>query len=1246
MVRTGHLLLLAPILAGVLNAGQIGTNSFPLHFETTPDGRAYVARMGASRVRLSADAADFGEIQLRLIGGQHSQPAGAEKLAASSNYFVGSDPSKWRAGVEQFARVRYNAVYPGVDLVYHGDDRRIEYDFEVAAHANPADIRIAFENAGRLRVGSGGSLDAGALKFARPVARQSGREVAVRYVVAKNEVRFRLGPYDHSQPLVIDPSLVFSTYLGGSEFDFIDSLAVDTAGNEYVAGYTNSLDFPVVGGLQKQCGNGSGGCQNVFIAKFSPTGSLVYSTYLGGSHNTGSDSPSRIVVDSTGAVYVTGDTSSPDFPTTASALLTSMPSNTSLGGTAFVTKLNPAGSALVYSTYLGGSSTSGSFGTNHATDMAVDSAGNAYVVGYFSQMSYPLVNPIQVTVGTTPPGFPETCFISELNATGSALLFSTYLGGTNQQQASGVALDSAGSIYVTGFTASPDFPLLNAYQSTQRGKDAFVTKISSSYKLVYSTLLGGSMDDGGSRITVDSTGAAYLIGGTASPDFPLVNPAQTLPLPTSNFSQGFVAKLAPSGSSLLYSTFLGGSRNTGLGGIALDAAGDIWVGGGTDSFDFPVVNPFQSAKGGIAPYEFGGNAIIVEYSPGGQILYATYFGSNYDDGGGIALAPNGDVVLAGQTSSTDFPIFNAYQSKDNDAGITSVPGQASFVTRFTQAAAPCVYTLFPNKTAFYGAGDNGVLRVNVNSSTCTWTATDSDSWISFSSGASTTGIGNVVYTVAPNPGYSARTSTILAAGQSVQLTQGVPTHFAPAAGAGGLPGGLARVPVSLVADPLLIYNNVMLTVNVTPNGSAPALTAPLSFQVAPNLPPPQVTVSTSSITVSWSAQEVPPFTNTVPLGKLLISIPAGATAGQSYSVQPSGSAVPTIPGPVDAGGPAVTVTVGSPLPAITWMIPSSAAPGSAGLTITVNGEGFTAASTVLWNGSPRVTTFKSETQVQAAITAADLAAAGTAQLTANNPAPNGGTSAAAVFVITAAPAPSVNVKGIVNAASYQTLLAGNTIASLFGTNLAGSTASALVIPLPMSLGGVSVLVDGTPAPLFYVSPTQINFQMPWRLLNQTQTAIAVVSGGASSGAAMVSLTPVGPSIFTLNSQGSGQGAILFSSVNTFVAPAGSVPGSQAQPGMAGSGISVYCTGLGAVNSGTFAFSDGGASNGADKITGNATVTIGGVNAPVSYAGVGPGFVGLYQVNVTIPSGTVSGSAIPVVLTVNGIASNTVTIAVQ
>jgi hypothetical protein len=676
MVRTRHLLFFTMIFAGILNARQVEKNNFPLHFEATPDGHAYVARMGASRVRLSADAADFGAIQWRLLGAKHSQPTGTDKLASASNYFIGSERSKWRSAVEQFLRVRYNAVYPGVDVVYHGDAQRIEYDFEVAADANPGDIRIAFENARRLRVEPDGSLSVmaakdNALRFARPVARQSGREIAVSYVVAKHEVRFRLGPYDHSQPLVIDPSLVFSTYLGGSEFDFIDSVAVDTAGNEYVAGITNSFDFPVLGGVQKQCGSGPAGgygCQNVFIAKFSPTGTLVYSTYLGGSQNNGSDSPSRIVVDSTGAVYVAGLTASPDFPTTANALQPAMPANTSLGGTAFVSKLNAAGSALVYSTYLGGPGTSGDFGTNRATDLAIDSAGNAYVVGYVSQMIYPLVNPIQTTVGTVPPGFPETCFVSELNAAGSALLFSTYLGGTDQQQASGVALDSAGSIYVTGFTDSPDFPLLNPYQTAQRGKDAFVAKISSSYKLIYSTLLGGSMDDGGSKITVDSSGAAYLIGGTASPDFPLVNPAQTKPLPSSNYSQGFVAKLAPSGSSLLFSTFLGGSLGAGLGGIALDAAGDIWVAGGTESFDFPVVNPLQSAKGGIPPEQYGDNAIIVEYSPGGLVLYATYFGSNYDDGAaGIAIAPNGDVVIAGQTRSTDFPIFNAYQSKDNDA---------------------------------------------------------------------------------------------------------------------------------------------------------------------------------------------------------------------------------------------------------------------------------------------------------------------------------------------------------------------------------------------------------------------------------------------------------------------------------------------------------------------------------------------------------------------------------------------------
>ncbi|WP_303803105.1 SBBP repeat-containing protein, partial [Alicyclobacillus macrosporangiidus] len=390
------------------------------------------------------------------------------------------------------------------------------------------------------------------------------------------EYGFQVGhDFDPCYPLIIDPTLVYSTYLGGSGIDQGLGIAVDSSGAAYVTGLTTSPDFPTQNPFQ----GALVGVFNAFVTKFSPAGNaLVYSTYLGGS---GGDAGNGIAVDSSGSAYVTGFTISPNFPT-------QNPFQGALAGgfDAFVTKFNPAGNALVYSTYLGGSGNDEGFG------IAVDSMGSAYVTGVTESPDFPTQNPFQGALAGV-----EDAFVTKFSPAGNTLLYSTYLGGSGVDEGRGIAIDSSGSAYVTGFTDSPDFPTQNPFQGALAGpEDTFVTKFSpGGNTLVYSTYLGGSGFDEGFGIAVDSSGSAYVTGQTDSPNFPTQNPFQGA---LAGVADAYVTMFSPSGNTLVYSTYLGGSGSDEGLGIAVDSTGSAYVTGLTDSTDFPTQNPFQGALAG------------------------------------------------------------------------------------------------------------------------------------------------------------------------------------------------------------------------------------------------------------------------------------------------------------------------------------------------------------------------------------------------------------------------------------------------------------------------------------------------------------------------------------------------------------------------------------------------------------------------------------------------------------------------
>jgi hypothetical protein len=602
-------------------------------------------------------------LRLRLVGANPSpQVRGLEELPGKSNYFIGDDPSKWRTNVPNYAKVEYREVYPGVNLVYYGNQRQLEHDFVVAPGADPNAIRFAIEGADKLELDAAGDLvlhvAGGKVCLRKPVVYQevagTRREIAADYVLRSSipqseirnpksaigdpqsqEVGFQVAAYDRSLPLVIDPVLAYSTYLGGSMNDYGYGIAVDSAGNAYVTGPASSTDFPTASPLQP-----TGGYDDAFVAKLNAAGSaLVYSTYLGGSSG---DSGTGVAVDSAGNAYVTGYTYSTNFPT-ASPL---QPANGG-GFDAFVTKLNAAGSALVYSTYLGGSDRDDGY------SIAVDSAANAYVTGETWSTNFPTASPLQAAKAGQ-----YDAFVAKLNAAGSALVYSTYLGGSDGGSAgNGIAVDPAGNAYVTGNVSSQYFPTASPLQAASGGtQDAFVAKLNTAGSaLVYSTYLGGSEGDYGHGIAVDSAGNAYVTGETSSTNFPTVSPLQAA------FGGGnpdaFVAKLNAAGSGLVYSTYLGGSGTDSGTGIAVDSAGNAYVTGRTDSTAFPTASPLQATRGGS-----GADAFVAKLNAAGSaLIHSTYLGgSGADYGLGIAVDTAGNAYITG-LASAGFPLAGAFQ---------------------------------------------------------------------------------------------------------------------------------------------------------------------------------------------------------------------------------------------------------------------------------------------------------------------------------------------------------------------------------------------------------------------------------------------------------------------------------------------------------------------------------------------------------------------------------------------------------
>jgi hypothetical protein len=682
---------------------------------------------------------------MHVVGGQsNAQIVGSGQLSAKANYIIGNDPSKWHRGVPQYARVSYHDVYPGIDLTYHGQQNQLEFDFVVAPGSTPDPIKLSFSGASRIRTDAVGNLalssSAGDLTLNKPVAYQERNGVRqlvdARFILkANHQVGFELGTYDRTRELVIDPSLSYATYLGGASEDVGFGIAVDAAGDSFITGHSNSAAFP---GLGTVAGN-SGGF-SAFVSELDPAGTLLYTTFVGGS---GDDLGSSVAADSTGA-YVAGITSSTDFPTTAGVVQFSSGGGGSTCGTAgnatcldgIVFKLDPTGASLVYATYLGGNNDDEAFG------ITVDGSGNAYVAGDTFSANFPHTNGPILNNGVGANGSDDG-FVTELNATATAFVYSTYLGGSFSDFANGIAVDASGNAYVTGETLSTDFPATFGSFQTTCGtdancnaaggavfSDAFVARINAGVgTLHYATYLGGSSDDTGLGIAVDGSGNAYVTGETtdtntsvATGDFPVTTGAFRTSYGNGSAAAGsnaFVTKLNAAGSGLVYSTYLGGSTADVAVGISLDPSNNAYVTGTTLSMDFPVVKPFQNALSG------GSDAFISEVNPSGTgLVYSSYLGGDVDEdydmatgsffGGGIAVDLFGDAFLTGSTTSSSGlaiapTLQDSYGGGTFDAFVAVVPSATTTVD-FTITANADLGAVNPGSSAtstITVAGENG-----------------------------------------------------------------------------------------------------------------------------------------------------------------------------------------------------------------------------------------------------------------------------------------------------------------------------------------------------------------------------------------------------------------------------------------------------------------------------------------------------------------------------------------------------------
>ncbi|MHA2352154.1 MAG: SBBP repeat-containing protein [Candidatus Thorarchaeota archaeon] len=645
------------------NIGQLNTKDV-MYYGRMPGG---MIGFGENRIRLWKEGTDS-SVLFSFVGADNVTPTCMDEVSRHTSYFLGDRGTY--TGIRGYSQITYEELWPGIDLYYHVTVDGVKYEFRVAAGGNPTDIRVRCEGHDSLVIGeatvliskdNGTFIDEGLRAF------QDLTDIDVTFSShGPNTFGFKVGDYDESQDLIINPLLFLASI--GSGMDAARSITVDTFGNAFVTGITSSPDFPTLNAYNSSYGGGV----DSFVFKLSADGSaLLYSTFIGGAER---DEAKSIAVDSLGNAFVTGYTKSPDFP------MVNAYNGTHGGGKTdcFVFKLSADGSTLLYSTFVGGG------GWDTGMSIAVDSFGSAFIAGYTFSLDFPTVN-TNNSIPTSTGDRILDCFVFKLSTDGSNLLYSTLIGENMSDEGLSIAVDSSGNVFVTGFTTSPDFPTVNAYNSTHGGeRDCFVFKLSADGStLLYSTFIGGAGRDEARSIAVDTLGNAFVTGFTTSPDFPTVNAYN------STYGGGvewdgdcFVFKLSADGSTLLYSTFVGGGEGDWAISIAIDSLSNAYVTGVTRSPDFPMVNAYDSTHGGFE------DCFVFKLSADGStLLYSTFVGGAAgDEASSIAIDSLGNAFVTGFTTSHDFPTVNAYNSTNR--------GLDCFVFKLSADGSILIYSTF------------------------------------------------------------------------------------------------------------------------------------------------------------------------------------------------------------------------------------------------------------------------------------------------------------------------------------------------------------------------------------------------------------------------------------------------------------------------------------------------------------------------------------------------------------------------
>lgn len=722
----------------------------PLWFEPVQAGQ-FIAHGGSATFVVSPHGTEFNLARkdgqtasgrLQFVG---ANPAarifGQSQLAGRVNYLLGNDPAAWRAGLPTFARVRLTEIYPGVDVVFYGNQQELEYDFNLAAGVDPSVIKLQFSGAQKLSVDSQGDLRiqyaGGQMVQHAPVVYQTvaGRRelVAANYqVLGRETVGLALHDYNARLPLVIDPILSYSTYYGGNYGETPWAVALNlTDGSVYVAGqtfsttFTNGIPFSTPDAYQTayQGGKQAG---DAFVARFDNSGTnLIYATYLGGS---GDDAAYGLAVDSTGNAFIAGATISTNFPTK-----NPLPGGNKISGSpdptlkiyptdVFVAELDPSGTNLMYSTYLGGDRADAAYG------LALDSANNILLTGFSYSTNFPVTtNAFQLHPACSNTVVNANAFISEIAAGGASLKYSTYLGGTNYDVAKAIAFNND-RVFVAGYTWSTNFPNLNHLpgfdylngrtNKNNYGSDAFVAGFATSltnWTLLYSTLLGGSNVDAATSIAATADGSAYVSGYTTSTNFPYTTtnvPYLSEPFLRTNknyvlATNGTLTQITWDGAhpGIGFSTMFGGRGVNVANGVALDPDGNVYVVGSATCTNFPVttnnISGYLSATNSSQKNKNYSDAFIMAFNTNATaLLYSAYLGGRERDyGNAIAVDPVGNAYIVGQTLSTNFPAVNARQTFRNGTN-------DMFIAKISQATNAPVLTILPQSSTPSGVSLN------------------------------------------------------------------------------------------------------------------------------------------------------------------------------------------------------------------------------------------------------------------------------------------------------------------------------------------------------------------------------------------------------------------------------------------------------------------------------------------------------------------------------------------------------------